>query len=374
MTDPVLKIEGYAFDKFLFMRDHKEFEVTMFGITKPEDPLHVVDFKLVKQVVNSASSDCDQDYMCEYNERMYLDHGILPINCERIWCHTHPMTGETSANPSGKDMSTWNDKDNELKQFLVMLILSRSNHITCKLRIKSNLGKVIPSVDIPIAYEKDIKVEILKDETYSNKIKESLVSIFGQTCVDKLGDNAIKILKPTLSLIEIYPEFSELVTEYDKLVSEERRNTIYSWNNNTHTTVTNNGGPFLREKKEPVSGENVPEILLRISEHRISVNNLQPTDLATLASSFSFESQKDIDSAQLDFEKIKNEKTNITSVFLAAISANILTVRNSITSIDCKSTHLAKRCKAVNFARLPFPEFHASALEINKQLLEKSYS
>ncbi len=376
MTDPVLKIEGYAFDKFLFMRDHKDCEVTMFGVTKPEDPLHVTDFKLVRQVVNSVSSDCDPDYMAEYNEKMYMDHKILPLNCERVWCHTHPMTGETSANPSGKDMNTWNDKDNALKQFYVMMILSKSNHITCKLRIKTNLDKAVPGIDIPIVYEKDIKVEILKSDIYDKHIEASLGEIFGKVCVDKLGANAVKVLRPLVSLIEIYPEFQDLVTEYDKLVSKETPRTYNNTNQHYNAKGSwpykgNDNNSFLKEKNEPVTGEKIPEILLRINEHRISSCNLQEMDFTIIRSAFDFEGQKDFDVAQKDFDSIRNEKTNVVNVFLGAISANILTVRGGVTSIDSKSSMLNKRCRAVNFAKLPFPEYHGVALEINRCFLDK---
>jgi hypothetical protein len=225
-SEPVLKIDGAAFDKFLYMRDYKPYEVAMFGITHADNPLHVYDFELVKQKVNSASADCDPQYMADFLVNN-IAKGIMPINCERVWCHTHPMTGDNSANPSHKDMSTWNDADNSHKNFLIMMILSKSGQITCKLRIRSNWNKEVAGLDLPFEFEKDIKVEIIKGETYMAKIKQAIVANYGQQAVDKLGDDAVKVFAPYLKLIDIYPEFTEQalpwIERFERDFQETRR-------------------------------------------------------------------------------------------------------------------------------------------------------
>lgn len=249
-----LKINSDAFDMFLYMRDYKPDEVTMFGLTYPQDPLHVYEFVLVKQKVNSVSSDCDENYMADF-VASNVDKGIMPINCERVWCHTHPMTGANSANPSGKDMATWNDKDNALKNFMIMMILSRSGEITCKLRIRSNLVNEVPGLDYPFEIEKDIPVKIIPSSTKDDLVKATLITKFGEQAVTALGDKAMSALGPYVSIKDIYPDkIKDLEEQYEKLVSKDapivvRGTTQNDWRHFNHSQPKNHKQKKKRKRK-----------------------------------------------------------------------------------------------------------------------------
>lgn len=246
-----LKINSDAFDMFLYMRDYKPDEVTMFGLTYPEDPLHVYEFVLVKQKVNSVSSDCDEDYMADFVADN-VSKGIMPINCERVWCHTHPMTGANSANPSGKDMATWNDKDNALKNFMIMMILSRSGEMTCKLRIRSNLSNEVTGLDFPFEIEKDIPVKIVPSEAKEELIKATLITKFGEQAVTTLGDKAVSVLGPYLNIKDLYPErITALEKQYEELVSKDTPIIVRGTTTNTDWRQHNHSQSRHKQKKKP---------------------------------------------------------------------------------------------------------------------------
>lgn len=370
--EPILKINGSAFDKFLYMRDYKPYEVAMFGITYADNPLHVYDFELVKQKVNSLSADCDPQYMADFLVNN-ISKGIMPINCERIWCHTHPMTGENSANPSGKDMATWNDTDNSHKNFLVMLILSKSGQITCKLRIRSNWNKEVTGLNIPFEFEKDIKVEIIKDESYINKIKQAIVNNYGQQAVDKLGDDAIKVFAPYLKLIDIYPEFINLHNQYEELVSLDTYTSNNNNNNNrqigynNHTYIGSGPNYVSNNKKKEASENMVPEMLLMISEHKDSFNPISESDLNKIKESFEgIDGVEDLAMYEKEFKRKNPTKPDdFISVVLGAISGDILDTDNSSVIIKHKTNELDKRAKACNSAGMIYTSFKNIAIQIN---------
>jgi len=66
-------------------------EFTCFGITQGADVLSVLDLRLPTQEVSGGSADIDGDALGEYMERCAAD-GIEPINCARVWVHSHPFS------------------------------------------------------------------------------------------------------------------------------------------------------------------------------------------------------------------------------------------------------------------------------------------
>lgn len=373
-VEPVLRIDGKAFDKFVYMRDYRPCEVAMFGITKADNPLHVYDFELVKQVVNSVSADCDKDYMADF-VAANLAKGIAPINCERIWCHTHPMTGESSANPSGKDMSTWNDPDNSYKNFLVMMILSKSGQITCKLRIRSNWNKEVSGLNLPFEFEKDIKVEIVKDQSYTDNINAAIARKFGEQAVTALGTDSLKALIPYMNLLDIYPEFEQLHKQYEELVSKEEsytnHNRIGYQGNHQNSWLGGHGGGANSKKKQKkeASAKNVPEMLLMISEHKETFNPISDLDLKKIQESFDgINDVTDLAFLEDEFKQDNPRKTkDYISTIIGAISGDILDFDDSTSSlyIKFKSNDFDKRAAACNGAGMTYPLFKEAAVEIN---------
>lgn len=376
-SEPVLRIDAKAFDKFTYMRDYRPCEVAMFGITHKNDPLHVYDFELVKQVVNSVSADCDKDYMADFVVAN-LAKGISPINCERIWCHTHPMTGDSSANPSHKDMSTWNDPDNSYKNFLVMMILSKTGQITCKLRIRSNWNKEVAGLNIPFEFEKDIKVEIVKDQAYADNIKNAIIRIFGEQAVNHLGADAFKVFSPYIKLIDVYPEFADLHKQYEELVSQEQfsnTNKIGFTNQGTHqgnTSTWVGGGSNNSKKKAKRAAQpnHVPEMLLIVSEHKQVFSPISDLDLKKIQESFNnIDDVTDLQFLEDDFNKEnpKKKDKDLASALIGAIAGGIIDHEESTGTIHIKfkANEFDKRAAACNAAGLTYPDFKEAAIEIN---------
>lgn len=378
-----LLIEAAAFDKFLFMRDHRNFEVTMFGITKKDNPLHVIDFELVKQEVNATSSDCCPKYMAEFVEAKAIE-GIAPINCERVWCHTHPMTGEGSANPSGKDMATWKDPDNQYKNFLVMMILSRSGQMTCKLIIRGNWNTTVQGMNEPFFYESDIPVVINKSDEYKESLKQKLIGLYTEQVVNRLGDKALDVLMPITKPIELYPEFSELVKKYDELVTPEKPKAyIHPQHSNYHqhgggTYVPNpnrigydyqNNNNTTRKKKE-ASARNFPEMMLAISEHKITTAVMSHADLDKIKERFNgIETIEDVKVFEKEFFKSNpTDRRDQISVLLGAVSGGILDYADSSSSklyIKHKTNDIYARSEACNAAGMVYSVFKEIAIDIN---------
>lgn len=375
MTDFVVKIDDMAFDKLIFMRDHKPFEVTMFGISKADNLLHIEDFRLVKQEVESASSDCDPEGMAEYVCKM-LALGVGPLRSERFWAHTHPMKGEGSANPSGKDMATWNDEDNSLKQFMVMFILSASGHMTCKVRWRGDTNLNTPGLNMSLVKEFDPKIEIVKTEDKKTKVSEAIKNIYGQQCIDALGEvKAIELLGNQIPILKLYPEFEDLIKEYDLLVSKK----VY---HNTTTTTNNNRNigfqhqdheyrghhySYQSQKKRNAEKRHIPEILLMANEHAETLDDVKDMDLVYIKSSFDVE-KEEIAILLKDFNKDRPTEPNMANVFLACISNDLISYNHKEKNITFsnKNGSAEKRGRALNDTSLLYPEFNKALRTLNE--------
>ena len=106
-----LRFSGLAYARINAFAGLADGEVSMFGISKRDNPLYVEDIKLIKHKASAAEVDLDDDGIADYLEDN-LDEGIEPCECFRIWIHTHPGFG---TNPSGCDRDTfvrvWGDSD-----------------------------------------------------------------------------------------------------------------------------------------------------------------------------------------------------------------------------------------------------------------------
>lgn len=269
-TKPALKaIFTYkAYQKLIFLRDLKDCEVAVLGETAKDNPLHVLDIHLIKQKVTSVAADMDEEDISRHVEEM-MARGIHPINSERFWIHTHPMTGEGSANPSGKDMATWNDPNNSEKNFQVMFILSKSGHVTCKVRVRTDskiagFGKII--------YEEPAVFSITESEEDKAYCNAKLIEIYGEKAFEKLGRD---ILIKNVSIKELYPEFSSLEETYNRLVttttysSYNHKNdnddygSYYSYGTYQKNTVGGGNQKHLgfQNNKKKADVDSVPEML-----------------------------------------------------------------------------------------------------------------
>lgn len=277
-----LRIEDHAFLTFQYFRDYRPDEVTMFGITKLDDPLYVTEFALVKQKVNAASSDCDPEGMVDHI-CLYMAKGIPPLNCERVWFHSHPMMGENSANPSAKDMSTWNDPDNKHKNFMIMGILSKSGHITCKLRVRGNLSSIVAGMNSDFCYELDIPIEIVKTDTYTNALVQKITALGGQALIESLGkDKILEAFSKSFSIKDLFPEnIARLESDYSRLVTKDSP---------VHGGVYNVGGSHYgvfvpQVEKKTVTAATIPEVFAHVGIDISDIDQFLSRPYLSIASS-----------------------------------------------------------------------------------------
>lgn len=345
-----LRIDDHAFLTFEYFRDYRPDEVTMFGITKKDDPLYVTEFALVQQKVNAASSDCTPDGMADHICK-YLESGILPLNSERIWFHSHPMTGENSANPSAKDMSTWNDPDNKHKNFMVMGILSKSGHITCKLRVRGNLSSVVAGMNSDFCYESDIPIEIIPTDIYKNALLGKIASLGGEQLISNLGsEKTLSTFAKTFTIKDLFPEnIQRLEAEYARLVTKDT--SIYHVNNVNRGYLGHYGISIPNQnEKKTVNAETIPEIFVHVG---IDIGTIDEFIAKPYLSMTSHEylacGENDVRSAYGSYvDEWKPSDSDYVSTILGAISADMLRVgengkcklkfSSNISTIDEKKT------------------------------------
>lgn len=324
-----LRIEDHAFAVLSYLRDYKPDEVTMFGITKLDDPLYVTEFALVKQKVNYASSDCDPEGMVDHICK-YINKGIPPLNSERIWFHTHPMTGDSSANPSTKDMNTWNDPDNKHKNFMVMGILSKSGQITCKLRIRGDFSSIVTGLNSPLVHEVDIPIEIVKTDYYKQALVDKLTQLGASALIEAVGrEEIVGIFSSKFTVKDLFPEqITALEKEYSELVSKDVP--VIAHHNVNHIGIGFNhyysqGSQVHQEKKTP-SASTIPEMMVITGEDVGDLDSmLSKQYLASTAAWFVPAGEDQVRKCYGQYvDEWKPSETDYVSAILGAIAGDMI--------------------------------------------------
>lgn len=145
-----LKFTPYAWAKMIFMRDKGDTEVGAFGISDPNDPLLIVDIKLVPQKCSSAYVEFEDTGVADFFEDCF-DAGLALTQYGRIWIHTHP-SGVHS--PSGTDENTFYKCFGRC-DWAVMYILSKDGHDFCALQYNTKPGCRVELKDTTIDYSSD---------------------------------------------------------------------------------------------------------------------------------------------------------------------------------------------------------------------------
>lgn len=360
-----LQITDEAFCKFKYMRDHKEMEVAMYGITKPDDPLFVTDFALVKQKVNSVSADIDPEGLADHITK-YLNLGINPINSERIWCHTHPMTGAGSANPSGKDMATWNHEDNSKKNFFVMMILSKSGEITCRLRIRGNADKFVSGLNYPIDIDQTISVSIVPTESFNQRITACAAKYFTPEALQSLEKDAVsKFVLSHANVLDVFPEFLELQDEYKNLVSVDQP--VFS--QNYSVGIYSSG---VRQKKIATATD-VPDMAIMALDdcEDISVIKMGSTGMNSINSKYTDPNgktliQNDLSELQeLFIRDYQSQSDDIAMAILGAIRGKTVSSNGTKFRVDLYPHNRESRAATAVGACLFWPQYQKLAKIIN---------
>jgi hypothetical protein len=131
-----------AWLKLLFFCHAADTEIGGFGISAPDDLLHVQEFVTVRQEASFVNVRFADEAVADFFEACH-ERGIPPGHCGRLWIHTHP--GD-SAEPSGPDEGTFKRCFGKC-DWAAMLILARGGQTSCRLAF--NVGPRA-EVEVPV--------------------------------------------------------------------------------------------------------------------------------------------------------------------------------------------------------------------------------
>ena len=142
-----LRFSPWAWLKLQYLCHAGPTEVGAFGISAPDDLLHVDQLQTVLQGSTVTTVEFSDESVADHFDRC-ADEGIAPSHCGRIWIHTHPGA---SAEPSGVDEKTFARVFGPC-DWALMFILSRTGQTYARLEIHAGPGATLElpvSVDWP---------------------------------------------------------------------------------------------------------------------------------------------------------------------------------------------------------------------------------
>lgn len=150
---PLITISDLAYAKILQMLKANT-EIGAFGLSRQDNPLHIVDLGFPHQTVSGSSVEFDDDKIAQYVDEMYVQ-GWEPCESCRIWIHTHPQ-GVNS--PSSTDEATF-AKIFGNYDWAVMLIFPKKSQPYARIQ-----------TTFPIPFSAEATVEVLYPEVNINAI------------------------------------------------------------------------------------------------------------------------------------------------------------------------------------------------------------
>jgi hypothetical protein len=128
--------------------------------------LFVYDIAIPKQEVSAAYVEFNDNAVSDHFEDMF-DLGIEPINCGRIWIHTHPAG---LARPSRKDEETFERVFGRC-DWAVMFILPKDHGHYCRVNFNTPIKH---SVEIQYEIEYNCTFEGSKTSTWEEEYKDNV--------------------------------------------------------------------------------------------------------------------------------------------------------------------------------------------------------
>lgn len=136
MKELKLTLAGTTFMKLMYLMKKTTMEVSGYGLSKKDNLFYIHDFRMPKQIGQTAHTELTQDGIAEHFDQC-LAEGLEPIEFGRIWVHTHP---KGINGPSGTDEATMRDTFGAC-DWAIMLILTQGEHFHCEFWTKK-LGGV----------------------------------------------------------------------------------------------------------------------------------------------------------------------------------------------------------------------------------------
>lgn len=141
----------YAWAKLQFMCHSVDTEIGGMALTAADNPFLIEDIGIVKQKASAAFVDFDDEALNDFMTEQFVKHDRQPINCMRIWIHTHP---HGCTKPSGQDENTFRDAFGSA-DWAVMFILAKSGEVYARMRADTAHGVSINKhLDVDIDWSK----------------------------------------------------------------------------------------------------------------------------------------------------------------------------------------------------------------------------
>jgi hypothetical protein len=147
--------------KIIYLRDRGKSEVSGFGISDPDDPFHIVDFKLVLQRCISTFTEFDDKGLANYLQTMVIEQGYHPAQCMRVWIHTHP---NMSPSPSSHDEENFK-RVNEDSTWGVMCVVSDDSEYA-RVMVNDLQSGLTAQQELKVAIALDIPFEGVTADDY----------------------------------------------------------------------------------------------------------------------------------------------------------------------------------------------------------------
>jgi len=166
-----LTIPAHVKLKLSTWRDMGKTEVTGFFISEKNNPLEIIDARMITASVSPVTIDIDANDLIEFYKDM-SEKGIFPDQL-RIWWHTHPG----GSSPSGTDMKTFASL-NEDRSLGVMYILGKNDE-TCIIELRDRETGLSIQKNLPI--ETDTTTAVDWNIDYMDLVEEYNATVIKET-------------------------------------------------------------------------------------------------------------------------------------------------------------------------------------------------
>lgn len=169
--ESILFFTPYAWAKLKFMCHTVGTEIGGMGISSLEDPLLIEDIRIIKQSVSQASVSFDPEAYAAFCLEMCDPEGeykLKPINCQRVWIHTHP---ENMSFPSSVDEENFRDSFG-CADWAIMFIMPRSGDLYVRMRARVGDLNIISYPDVALAWHKPFPAS--DHDAWLEEIKENV--------------------------------------------------------------------------------------------------------------------------------------------------------------------------------------------------------
>jgi len=166
----VVRMSPYVMAKIRYISSKADGnEFSGFGISKsPEDVLSIVDFVTVKQKVSRVTVELDDDDVARYFDEMIVA-GKEPLECMRIWIHTHPGMKST---PSGVDRRTFEEIFGK-GDWAIMMVIGEGDDITTELSYKL-FGEHRVTIELDTVVDWEMEFEGSRHKEWAEEVARNI--------------------------------------------------------------------------------------------------------------------------------------------------------------------------------------------------------